>query len=183
LTGKERDGENTPNPDYFDASYSHYGGVLGRVMWTSNPSRITISNWSGDGLGYETLYSYDADGQRVQKTVSGGATTVYIHDAFGELAAEYASSAPASPCTTCYLSYDHLGSVRLITDQNAQVVSRHDYLPFGEEIPNGSGGRSGNGFGAASSVNQMFTGQERDGEMTPNVDFFNARYFMGVLGC
>ena len=79
--------------------------------------------------------------------------------------------------------YDHLGSVRLITDQNAQVVSRHDYLPFGEEIPNGSGGRSGNGFGAASSVNQMFTGQERDGEMTPNVDFLNARYFMGVLGC
>jgi hypothetical protein len=47
------------------------------------------------------------------------------------------------------LSYDHLGSVRLITDQNANVASRHDYLPFGEEIPNGSGGRSGNQFGAA----------------------------------
>ena len=70
----------------------------------------------------------------------------------------------------------------MITDQNAQVVSRHDYLPFGEEIPNGSGGRSGNGFGAPSNVNQMFTGQERDPEMAPNADFFNARYFMGVLG-
>ena len=78
--------------------------------------------------------------------------------------------------------YDHLGSVRLITDQNANVVSRHDYLPFGEEIPNGSGGRSGNGFDAFSNVNQKFTGQERDGELVPNADFFNARYFMGVLG-
>jgi RHS repeat-associated protein len=28
----------------------------------------------------------------------------------------------------------------------------------------------------------MFTGQERDGELVPNADFFNARYFMGVLG-
>jgi RHS repeat-associated protein len=28
----------------------------------------------------------------------------------------------------------------------------------------------------------MFTGQERDGELVPNADYFNARYFMGVLG-
>ena len=80
------------------------------------------------------------------------------------------------------MTYDHLGSVRLITDENGNVVSRHAFLPFGEEIANGSGGRSGNQFGAASNVNQMFTGQERDPEMAPNVDFFNARYFSAVLG-
>ena len=158
-------------------------GTVGALsFWYDAEGRQTQS-YDSDSQTRVYYYSYDADGQRVQKTVSGGATTVYIHDAFGQLAAEYTSSAPAPPCTTCYLSYDHLGSVRLITDQNANVISRHDYLPFGEEIPNGSGGRSGNGFGAPSNVNQMFTGQERDGEMTPNVDFFNARYFMGVLGC
>jgi uncharacterized protein RhaS with RHS repeats len=31
------------------------------------------------------------------------------------------------------LSDDHLGSTRLVTDQNGNVVGRHDYLPFGEE--------------------------------------------------
>jgi len=41
----------------------------------------------------------------------------------------------APACVTCYLSYDHLGSVRLVTNQNANVISRHDYLPLGEEIP------------------------------------------------
>jgi hypothetical protein len=57
-----------------------------------------------------------------------------VYDAFENLAAEWGTVASAA-CTTCYLSYDHLGSVRLVTDQNANVVTRHDYLPFGEEIP------------------------------------------------
>ena len=33
-----------------------------------------------------------------------------------------------------------------------------------------------------ANVNQKFTGQERDPEMTPNTDFFNARYFSAVAG-
>ena len=32
------------------------------------------------------------------------------------------------------------------------------------------------------SRSSQSTGQERDGELVPNADFFNARYFMGVLG-
>jgi RHS repeat-associated protein len=174
---------NPANNRLLEANYDAAGnlGTIGALsFWYDAEGRQTQSYDAGSKT--TAYYTYDADGQRVQKAVSNGPTTVYIHDAFGNLAAEYASSAPTPPCTTCYLSYDHLGSVRLITDQNANVVSRHDYLPFGEEIPNGSGGRSGNGFGAFSNVNQMFTGQERDGELVPNTDFFNARYFMGVLG-
>ncbi len=127
-------------------------------------------------------YSYDTGGQRIQIVMTGGPTTVYAHDAFGQLAAEYSTAAPTPVCVTCYLSYDHLGSVRMVTDQNGNVVSRHDYLPYGEEIANGTGGRLGNQFGAASNVNQMFTGQERDTETTPPLDFFNARYLGTVLG-
>lgn len=33
------------------------------------------------------------------------------------------------------------GSTRLITDATGAVVSRHDYFPFGEEIPDNLGGR------------------------------------------
>ncbi len=84
-------------------------------------------------------YCYDGAGSGWRKW-AGRRTTVYVYDAFGQLAAEYSSNTPAPPCTTCYLTYDHLGSVRLVTDQNANVVARHDYLPFGEEIPAEYGG-------------------------------------------
>jgi hypothetical protein len=108
-----------------------------------------------------------------------GATTVYVYDAFGKLAAEYASSPVQAPCTTCYLVWDQLGSTRLVTDQNGNVVARHDYLPFGEEIAGGTAGRNGP-WGVFDNVNQKFTGQVRDSET--GQDFFSARYFTGTLG-
>ena len=50
--------------------------ALGRAMWTSNPSRITISSWSGDGLAYQTFYTYDSLGRITSlKAPDGGTTT------------------------------------------------------------------------------------------------------------
>src|SRR5581483_12173236 len=61
----------------------------------------------GMGGGTEYYY-YDGAGQRVEKNGPSG-LTVYVYDAFGQLAAEYSGSAQLNPpCTTCYLSYDHL---------------------------------------------------------------------------
>jgi RHS repeat-associated protein len=127
-----------------------------------------------------TSYSYDGAGQRVKKTGPGG-TTIYVYDAFGQLAAEYASGpATGSPCgTTCYLSYDLLGSVRMVTDGQHNVIARHDYAPFGQEIPAGVGGRT-NFWAASDSVNQKFTGYERDAETA--LDFAQARYMSSGLG-
>ncbi len=142
-------------------------------------------------------YYYDGLGERVEK-VAGSQSTVYVYDAFGRLAEEYSpattwskdyipfngqtaviENATASPCTTCYLSYDYLGTPRLVTDQNASVMARHDYLPFGDEIPAGTAGR-GSQFGPyMDNVDQKFTGQVRDAE-TFN-DFFNARYYTAPL--
>jgi RHS repeat-associated protein len=124
-------------------------------------------------------YTYDGAGRRVMK-VGGGVTTVFVYDAMGELAAEYSNAANTSPCLTCYLSYDHLGTTRLVTDASGRVVSRHDYLPFGEEIPSGVGGRDGAWGSGADGVNQKFTGKERDAES--GLDYFGARYYGGALG-
>jgi RHS repeat-associated protein len=77
------------------------------------------------------------------------------------------------------LSYDHLGSVRLVTDQNANVVSRHDYMPFGGEIPGNTVGLDSS-FGAPDNVSQRFTGKERDSET--GLDYFGARYYGSALG-
>jgi RHS repeat-associated protein len=127
--------------------------------------------------GATETYVYDGNGQRVQKMGPNG-TTTYVYDAFGNLAAEYGTVTSAA-CTTCYLSYDHLGSVRLVTDQNANVVARHDYLPFGEEIPANTAGRNSQ-WGLTADVEQKFTGQIRDNET--GMDYFNARYLTGALG-
>jgi len=152
------------------------------------------------GGGAETL-TYDALGQRVQKAISGGSTTVYFYDAFGQLSSEYlngnwsrdyirdgagnlvATENASGPCTTCYFSYDHLGSVRLVTDQNGNVVARHDYLPYGEEV-SGYSGRTMAGVNVAGTVpndaTQKFTGQVRDQQS--GMDYFNARYLTPVFG-
>src|SRR5205814_7028997 len=66
-----------------------------------------------------------------------------------------------------WLVSDQLGTPRMIFDQSGSLstVSRHDYLPFGEELSAGTGGRTtAQGYGASDGVRQHFTQQERDGE-------------------
>ncbi|HUO30001.1 MAG TPA: RHS repeat-associated core domain-containing protein [Bryobacteraceae bacterium] len=134
-------------------------------------------------------YAYDGLGQRVSKTANGQ-TTTYVYDAFGNLAAEYGGS-PSSTCTgTCYVTTDHLGSTRLLTDSSGNPVKRFDYLPFGEEIFAGVDNRTtGMGYDPSPSPDSSdpkYTGQYRDAETVSNVgnalDFFNARYFSGAPG-
>jgi YD repeat-containing protein len=77
-----------------------------------------------------------------------------------------------------WLVTDQLGTPRMIFDQSGSLagVSRHDYLPFGEELFAGTGGRTvSQGYGAADGVRQKFTSKERDIET--GLDYFGARYF------
>ena len=108
-----------------------------------------------------------------------------MYDAFGNLAAEYgAQGGGVNPCGTalCYLTADHLGSTRLLTDSSGNVLARYDYEPFGTEIPAGLGGR-GQGYAAATApdgFNLKFTGQERDFET--GSDYLHARYYSAAQG-
>ncbi len=130
-------------------------------------------------------YFYDGDGRRVKKIVPGtGETTIFVYDAMGNLVAEYSTIvADAANAKVNYMTDDHLGSPRINTDSTGAVISRHDYLPFGEEIGVGVGGRDASqGYGAPQSdgVRQQFTGYERDTET--DLDFAQARYFGSSLG-
>ncbi len=128
-----------------------------------------------------TSYSYDGDGRRII-SAANGVNTVFVYDATGNLAAKYTSGVGGTvPCTTCYLSWDHLGSTRMVTEQSGNLVARHDYLAFGEEIRNGYAGRPSNGtWGGLDTVSQKFTGKERDPES--GLDYFGARYYGASLG-
>jgi RHS repeat-associated protein len=173
--------------------------------YNSSTNRLTFNNFGYDNAGNQTTispyavsydvenrqtgftstsngsatYTYDGDGRRVTKT-TGGVTTTYVYDAGGNLAAEYSSQPPTMPCQTCYLTTDHLGSTRVITDQNGNAVSRHDFLPFGEELVT-SNRTAALDYGVADNVMHRYTGQQRDLE-GPGLDFFRARYFHGAQG-
>ncbi|MBV9760502.1 MAG: RHS repeat protein [Acidobacteriaceae bacterium] len=137
-----------------------------------------ISETNSGGLS--ASYLYNGEGKRVEKNLSNGQKIVYVYDALGKLAAEYDLQNPGTPpCSTCYLTYDHLGSLRMVTDANANVIARHDYIPFGEEIPGGIAGRNSQ-FDGYDNVNQKFTGKERDAES--GLDYFGARYYGSSMG-
>jgi RHS repeat-associated protein len=71
--------------------------------------------------------------------------------------------------TVIYYHTDAIGSVRMITDANGQVISRHDYLPFGEP------------WTPLSNADvRQFAGKERDAET--GLDYFGARYYSSVRG-
>ncbi len=164
---------------------------LGRVV-VAGSSNLTydaegrvVTAADNTGTGNSTNYLYDGLGERVSKTqftsqTSTTVTTAYVYDAFGNLAAEYASgTVPAPPCNTCYISDDALGSTRMVTDQTGAVQAAHDYYPFGGEVQGQTAGRN-NAWGTTDYLSQKFTGQERDTES--GLDHFPARHFASAMG-
>jgi RHS repeat-associated protein len=82
-----------------------------------------------------------------------------------------------------WLVPDHLGTPRIILDQTGNLgnVKRHDYLPFGEELFAGTGGRTIlQGYSGGDGVRQQFTQKERDIET--GLDYFLARYYSSTQG-
>jgi RHS repeat-associated protein len=123
-------------------------------------------------------YFYDGDGKRVKKIEydqygNEKETTIFVYDASGKMVAEYSTNvATQAYAKVSYLTSDHLGSPRINTDQNGNVISRHDYQPFGEEIARASYGND--------DVRKKFTSYERDTES--DLDFAQARYYKSQHG-
>jgi RHS repeat-associated protein len=148
-----------------------------------------------------SAYTYDGEGQRVRKLV--GEDRRFVYGIGGEPIAEFSGSngslfkeyiygvsgllatvepAAVNPSGTRYTTPDHLGSPRVVTSSAGTVTSRHDYMPFGEELGSGVGGRTTvMGFsGTSDGIRQKFTSKERDSET--GLDYFGARYFASMQG-
>jgi RHS repeat-associated protein len=137
---------------------------------------------SVDG-GATASYTYDAFGNRVQKTV-GGADSEYVYDqasrlntvfnngAFGR-GFVYVNGQPLAEYydnTTYFVHTDYLGSTRLLTELNQSVAESDDYYPYGELVPPSGG----------TSDSLKFTGKERDSES--GLDYFGARHYASTIG-
>ncbi len=129
-----------------------------------------------------TTYAYDRDARRVKKS-DGTNTTLFVYNAGGQLVAEYTTQPASGSGGISYLTTDHLGSTRLVTTNGPTVKTRHDYLPYGEEIDIAYGGRGSIPAYTATLIdgpNQKFTSKERD--LESNLDYFLARYHSGAQG-
>lgn len=107
------------------------------------------------------------DGAHVLRRLdSSGASTAwsedYVYRAGGVLATIQSDG------STRHFHLDHLGSARVVTNDQGRAVSRHTYYPFGREIdPKPS-----------DEEKVRFTGHERDASL----DYMHARYYTNVPG-
>jgi RHS repeat-associated protein len=134
-------------------------------------------------------YTYDADGNRVQKTNANATPstgTLYWYmspgivaesDLLGNLQSEYVffdgervarKDFPGN--TVSYYFSDHLKTASVITDAVGTIKSESDYYPWGGELQ----------FVSNDSNHYKFTGKERDSET--GLDYFGARYYSNGLG-
>ena len=101
-------------------------------------------------------------------------------DSWSRLTELEAWSAPTAQIH--WLVTDQLGTPRMIFDQSGSLatVSRHDYLPFGEELTTQGLRPNVQGYLNNDGARQKFTQKERDNET--GLDFFEARYFSSTQG-
>jgi RHS repeat-associated protein len=142
-----------------------------------------------------TTYTYDGDGNRVQKATTGTPYRLYWYgigsdplsesDASGNLTAEYiffngrrAAMLNISTSAVSYYVEDHLGSSRVITNASGAIQDDSDFTPYGGE----------NDYQSSSGNHYKFTGKERDPESASSsggpdgLDDFAARFYSSNYG-
>jgi len=192
----------------YDAAGNEIGalGVPGTFSYDAENRQTKVTlNAAFLGISESYTYAYDGDGRRISRSLTPyNMTSTYVYDAGGTLAAEYRNGnlwkefiygagrvlmVQDTVQGTSFVTTDALGSTRLVTNSTGGVISRHDYLPFGKEVPVTLGSRNTiTGYANPQSsaqpaderVLQRFTGQEVDPET--ELQYFQARYYSGSQG-
>jgi RHS repeat-associated protein len=145
-----------------------------KFSFDANNKQREVKNSSQSVIG---TYSYDGDGRRVKSTVGPSQdATIFVYDLSGKLVGEY--SGLPSPGGTTYITSDILNSPRVLMNSNGDVISRRDFMPFGEKLLTS---RSlPDKYGVPDGLRKSFTGYEKDEET--DLDFAEARYYNDVHG-
>jgi len=142
-------------------------------------NRLTKIEKNSETIGE---YIYSGDGKRIQVT-EDSETTTYVYSGWNVLYEENSTGTATyiygltgrvakrttiqSETHTFYYHTDHLGSTRLQTDDDKNIVSAATYHPFGEL--NAEEG----------SENYLFNGKERD---STGLFYYGARYYDPEIG-
>ncbi|MGD9589688.1 MAG: RHS repeat domain-containing protein [Pyrinomonadaceae bacterium] len=112
--------------------------------------------------------------------IAGSEASGFVYNAGGMLVAEYSTEIEGvETAQVSYLTQDHLGSPRVVTDKNGAVLSRKDYSAFGEEL-NQDEHRTENEEYGGGEVRKGYTGYEKDSES--GLEFAQARYYNTIHG-
>jgi hypothetical protein len=150
----------TANNRLTGLGYDLAGNVTNDTITGSGARTYDAENrmTSAQGTGGTSYYVYDADGRRVRR-ITGGVETWHVYGFGGELIAEYPlNGAVGSPSkeygyrggqllivgdatNVRWTVTDALGTQRIVVGKTGALsdVTRHDYLPFGEELYVGMG--------------------------------------------
>ena len=166
----------------YDSNGNRTQKTKGTGTWVytyNNKNRLTGIEKNQSTIGE---YVYDGDGKRIQVT-EDSETTIYVYGHLNVLYEEnthgtasyiygpkgrFAKRASVDQQgSTYYYHTDQLGSTRLVTDSNKNVVSATTYHPYGEtSVEEGTEGYS-------------FTGKEQD---STGLHYFTGRYYDSDLG-
>lgn len=166
--------------DYeFDAVGNLVRDIHGRQFtFNGDNKQVEVRNSANQVVGE---YKYDGLGKRIKKETATE-YVVFVYDGLGKLIGEYSADGPPAAPTVNYTATDPLGSPRVLTNKQGDVVSRRDFMPFGEEIAAMAETHRtpGDKYGVGDNVRQKFTGYERDTET--GLDFAEARYYYNNHG-
>ncbi len=166
--------------DYeFDAVGNLIRDIHGRQFtFNGDNKQVEVRNSANQVVGE---YKYDGLGKRIKKEAATE-YVVFVYDGLGKLIGEYSADGPPAAPTVNYTATDPLGSPRVLTNKQGEVVSRRDFMPFGEEIAAMAETHRtpGDKYGVGDGVRQKFTGYERDEET--GLDFAEARYYYNNHG-
>jgi len=157
-------------------------GPLGTMASTATDALIGRRAYSG----FENYFNGSIDEVRISNTARSADWLQTEYNNQNSPATFYSISAAtvSAPPTASihWLVTDQLGTPRMIFDQSGSLanVSRHDYLPFGEELFAGVSNRTPQQGYTGDSVRQHFTLKERDNET--GLDYFLARYYSSTQG-
>ena len=80
--------------------------------------------------------------------------------------------APDGTASEWYHHRDHLGSLRIVTDEAGRKAEAHDWYPYGQEMASWTA--------TGATTRKLFTGHERDAET--GLDYMLARYYASPSG-
>lgn len=162
--------ENTPTETQ---TFTLYGLVAFDVQYWNGSAWTTIPGGSvtGNNKVWRKFTFSPITTSKIRVTINS------VPDAWSRVVEIQAFGTSAGGEKVQWLVPDQLGTPRIILDQTGSLanVKRHDYLPFGEELFAGTGGRTVAQGYAGDGVRQQFTSKERDVET--GLDYFLARYY------
>ncbi|MDT7540601.1 MAG: hypothetical protein QOE33_505 [Acidobacteriota bacterium] len=169
-------------------TFSLYGASTYDVQYWTGSAWATVSGGSvsGNNLVWKKLTFPTVATSKIRVVVNAaadGVARIAEVEAYEGGQQQFSGGAQGTGAEVNWLVSDHLGTPRIIANQTGALagIKRHDYLPFGEEIGAGTGGRSqAQGYGQVDNVRQRFTSKERDVET--GLDYFGARYYGSIQG-